>query len=270
MHNVLKPNRELSAQSPSQLTYKEKEVFRNNDVVFRQIDAHTWAGNGHLVANESLYLIEGNDRALLIDAGTRIEHLDKIVAGITKKPVTLIATHVHPDHTGDPVKYFPVMYLNPADTVSIPRIMPQYKGELRFLKDGEVIDLGGRKITVLFTPGHTPGSTIFMDNAAGYGFSGDAFGSTNLLLSMDFSTLLATCKKTDAYMTRHHIRFLYPGHYMGTNVETHQRIKDMITISQEMLSGKRKGNENPNGSMGLNRIVTDFGVRINYNERGVK
>ncbi|MDR0895792.1 MAG: MBL fold metallo-hydrolase [Prevotellaceae bacterium] len=251
-------------------SYQEKEVFRNDDVVFRQIDEHTWEGNGHLVSNESLYIIEGNDRAILLDAGTKIENLDKIVAGITKKPVILIATHVHPDHTGDPIKYFPVMYLNPADTVNIPRVMPQYKGELRFLTDGEVIDLGGRKITVLFTPGHTPGSTTFMDDAAGYGFSGDAFGSTNLLLSMDFSTLLATCKKTDDYMTRHRIRFLYPGHYHGVNPETHQRIKDMITISEEMLSGKRKGKENPGGMMGLNRIVTDFGVRINYSDQAVK
>ncbi|MDR0977114.1 MAG: MBL fold metallo-hydrolase [Prevotellaceae bacterium] len=266
-NDVVKP---APTEADEQSAYKEKEVFRNDDVVFRQIDEHTWEGNGHLVYNESLYIIEGNDRALLIDAGTRIKDLDKIVAGITKKPVTLMVTHVHGDHTGEAVNYFPVMYLNAADTAAIPRTMPGYKGELRYLRDGEVIDLGGRKITVLFTPGHTPGSVTFMDPAAGYGFSGDAFGSTNLLLSMDFSTLLATCRKVDDYMTRHHIRQLYPGHYHGNNPETLQRVKDMATISSEMLSGKRKGEPNPGGSMGLNRIVTDYGVRINYREDAVK
>ena len=86
-----------SAQNSFQAVYEEKVVYSGEDVVFRQIDEHTWEGNGHLMANESLYLIEGADRAILLDAGTKIADLDKIVAGITKKPVTFIATHVHPD-----------------------------------------------------------------------------------------------------------------------------------------------------------------------------
>jgi hypothetical protein len=55
-------------------------VYQDDHVVFRQLDEHTWIGNGHLVYNESLYLVEGNERALLIDAGTYIPDLDKIVA----------------------------------------------------------------------------------------------------------------------------------------------------------------------------------------------
>ena len=47
-----------------------KVVYQDDEVVFRQLDEHTWIGNGHRVYNESLYLVEGNDRALLIDAGT--------------------------------------------------------------------------------------------------------------------------------------------------------------------------------------------------------
>jgi hydroxyacylglutathione hydrolase len=41
-----------------------KEVFKNNDVVFHQLDEHTWVGSGHVMATESLYLLEGNDRTL--------------------------------------------------------------------------------------------------------------------------------------------------------------------------------------------------------------
>ncbi len=79
---------------------EEKEVLKNEDVIFHQIDEHTWFGTGHLMANESLYLVEGETKAILIDAGTKIKDLDKLVASITDKPVTLVATHVHPDHTG--------------------------------------------------------------------------------------------------------------------------------------------------------------------------
>ena len=83
-----------------QMRYAEPEVYSGPDVVIRRIDEHTWEGNGHLMSNETIYIIEGSERAILLDAGTKIDDLDKIVAGITDKPVTLIATHVHPDQIG--------------------------------------------------------------------------------------------------------------------------------------------------------------------------
>jgi hydroxyacylglutathione hydrolase len=247
------------------LQIEGKEVFKNDDVVFRQIDEHTWVGSGHMMANESLYLVEGNDKAVLIDAGTRIADLDKIVASITKKPIMLVATHLHPDHTGSAVNYFPEIYINEADAVSIPQFMPNYKGKVMYFKDGEIIDLGGRKLEIVFTPGHTPGSTTFIDKNAGYGFSGDSFGSGNLLLSGTFSTLIATCQKTSAMMEKYGIKHLYPGHYFGKNLETKQRVDDMITLSKDVLSGKVKGETGPRGM-----IISAYGVRINYSERSMK
>jgi len=259
-----------SLAQPVGVQIEGKEVFKNDDVVFRQIDDHTWVGSGHQMANESLYLVEGSNKAILIDAGTKITDLDKIVAAITKIPVTLVATHVHPDHTGSAVNYFPAIYINPADTVGIPQMMPDYKGEVKYLKDGEIIDLGGRTLEVVFTPAHTPGSTTFIDKNAGYGFSGDSFGSGNLLLSTDFSTLIATCEKTGKIMDKYGIKCLYPGHYFGKNAETRQRIADMITLSKDVLSGKVKGQENPRAMLGLNYVVNDYGVRINYGDKALK
>jgi hydroxyacylglutathione hydrolase len=252
------------------LQIEGKEVFKNDDVVFHQIDDHTWVGTGHLASNESLYLVEGNDKAVLLDAGTQITDLDKIVASITDKPVTLMATHVHPDHVGA-AKYFPEIYINPADTVGIPQMMADYTGEIKFLKDGEIIDLGGRQLQVVFTPAHTPGCTTFIDKSAGYGFSGDSFGSGNLLLfSGTFSELIATCEKMRAIMEKEGIEYLYPGHYNGRNPETKQRVSDMITLSKDVLSGKVKGEENTGNRFGLSLIVSDYGVRINYGEQSLK
>ena len=247
-----------------------KEVFKNDDVVFHQIDEHTWVGSGHVMASESLYLLEGSEKAVLVDAGTNIKDLDKIVASITTKPVMLVATHVHPDHTGASIEVFNEIYINEADTVNIPRMMPNYKGSIVYLKDGQIIDLGGRELEVVFTPGHTPGSTTFIDKAAGYGFSGDSFGSGNLLLGTNFSTLIATCEKMSAIMGKYGIKYLYPGHFFGKNTETKQRVDDMITLSNDVLSGKIKGEENPRGMMGLNLIVNEYGVRINYSSSSLK
>lgn len=246
-----------------------KEVFKNDDIVFHKIDEHTWVGTGHRLYNESIYLVEGNNKSVLIDAGTRVKDLDKILASLTSKPVMLVVTHIHGDHTGS-IDYFPEMYVNPADSVLIPQTVPDYKGKVKYLKDGEIIDLGGRKLEVVFTPGHTPGSTTFIDKAAGYGFSGDSFGSGNLLLTMSFSTLISTCEKTSAIMEKYGIKYFYPGHYSGNNLETKKRVDDMITLSRDVLSGKVKGKDNPTGMMGLNLLVNDYGVRINYTEKAIK
>ena len=239
--------------------YPEKFAYRDADIVFRQIDEHTWAGCGHLVYNESVYVVEGNDRALVIDAGTYMPNLDKAVAALTDKPVMMALTHGHGDHVGG-IVCFPEVWLNPADNGMI----RDYKGELKALEDGQTIDLGGRRIDVLYTPGHTSGSVTFFDKEHHYGFSGDAFGSTNLLLFTTFKELVNTCTRTAEYMQKNGITKLYPGHYGGTNPETLQRVLDEKKISQEVLSGKRKGN--PDTANGLNRSVHDFGVTIRYND----
>jgi hydroxyacylglutathione hydrolase len=258
----------LSAQGP--LLINGKEVFSNNDVVFHQLDDHTWVGSGNKMWHESLYLVEGKDKALLIDVGTDIKDLDKIVASITSKPVMVVATHVHPDHTGASINYFSEVYINPADTVLVPMFMKNYKGTVKFLKDGEILDLGERKIQVVYTPGHTPGSTTFIDKAAGYGFSGDSFGTGLLLLSVDFSTFIATCEKITSMMESCNLKYLYPGHFNDNNMETLPKIKDMCALSKDVLSGKVKGTVNTESKFGLKLKVSGKGYDINYNESAVK
>jgi hydroxyacylglutathione hydrolase len=46
------------------------------------------------------------------------------------------------------------------------------------------------------------------------------FGSGNLLLGMNFSTLKATYEKMNSVMQKYGVKYLYPGHYFGNNVET--------------------------------------------------
>jgi len=251
-------------------SYQETVVFSNEDIIIRQIDEHTWEGNGNLCFNESIYIVEGEEKALLIDVGTKIPDLDRIVAGITSKPVMVVATHVHPDHTGATVKLFPEIYINAADMVNVPTMMKGYRGEIKYLTDGQVIDLGGREIEVIFTPGHTPGSTTFFDKERHYGFSGDAFGSTNLLLTTNFSTLIATTNRIARYMEENGIEKLFPGHYHGDNPETLQRVRDLNYISEEVLAGRMTGETDP-ALLGLNTAVFYNGVTVRYmTPQGIK
>jgi Zn-dependent hydrolases, including glyoxylases len=245
--------------------YPEPFVYRDGEVVFRRIDDKTLEGNGFQVYNESVYLLEGEDRALLIDAGAWMPHLAETVAKLTDKPVTLVLTHGHGDHVGGVIG-FPECWIHPADTSMIGEGARHYGIKVNLLSEGEVIDLGGRQIEVLATPGHTSGSVTFFDKERGYGFSGDAFGSTNLLLfTNSFKTLVNTLDRTIAYMKANDIKILYPGHYHGDNPETMQRLLDEKRMSQEVLSGKRKGVKEDAGN-GLNSYIYENGAYIRYND----
>lgn len=253
----------------AQSVFKEPVVFKNNDVEIHQIDAHTWHGNGNLMYNESIYLIEGETKAILLDAGTRMPGLKKIVEDIVKKPVTLIATHVHPDHTGSAINEWDTLWINAADQVNIPAIMPDYKGTLMFLNDGQVFDLGGRTIEIVFTPGHTPGSTTFIDKEAHYGFSADAFGSGNLLVFTDLSTEVNSCERLLRFVKKYDLKYFYPGHYWGNNLETPERIANVGKICEGILDGSKKPNTEGNNPR-LPYIVDEFGVRINYGDAQIR
>ena len=247
-----------------------KVVYEDDEVVFRQLDEHTWIGNGHRTYNESLYLVEGNDRAVLIDAGTRVPGLDKIVAGITSKPVTMILTHGHGDHVGG-VGPFPEVWIGPADEQMLRNSQRRYQGQIKHLTDGETIDLGGRKLEVMFTPGHTFGSVTFFDKANHYGFSGDAFGSTNLLVFTYLSNVKASAAKVEKYMKDNDIRFLYPGHYSGDNLESPKRVTDIKNLCDDLLTGKRQGVKSDGNNGGNDMMAEGDGFRLTYSsQNGLK
>ena len=247
-----------------------KVVYEDDEVVFRQLDEHTWIGNGHRTYNESLYLVEGNDRAVLIDAGTRVPGLDKIVAGITSKPVTMILTHGHGDHVGG-VGPFPEVWIGPAVEQMLRNSQRRYQGQIKHLTDGETIDLGGRKLEVMFTPGHTSGSVTFFDKANHYGFSGDAFGSTNLLVFTYLSNVKASAAKVEKYMRDNDIRFLYPGHYSGDNLESPKRVTDIKNLCDDLLTGKRQGVKSDGNNGGNDMMAEGDGFRLTYSsQNGLK
>lgn len=238
-------------------------VYEGEDVVFRRIDDHLYVGSGHVMASETLYIVEGDKRAVLIDTGTRIPGLDKIVESITSKPYDVILTHVHPDHAGG-CGNFSEVWLAKADEASLPAMAPDFKGKVRYIKEGQKFDLGGRVLEVVCTPGHTAGSVTFMDKANHYGFSGDAFGNGNLLLTTDFSTIINTCRKTLKWMQDNDIYYLYNGHFMGSNHETTKRVYDLLRIAEDLLAGRVEGQKGPAGIGGLDHSYTRDGLRVNY------
>lgn len=243
-----------------------KLVYEGPDVVFHQINDHLWVGNGHLMYNESVYIVEGAQSALLIDTGTRIDHLDEIVAGITKKPVKCLLTHNHGDHAGS-VKWFDEIWVMRGEGVRTPN---GFTGKVNYIENHQIFDLGGIRIEAFFTPGHTTDSVTFINEAFHYAISGDAFGSTNLLMTQPLSTFIKTAKDTLQMMTDKQIYYMLPGHFDGENAETSKRVFDLLTVAEGVLAGKLVGVSSPGGLAGINRIYTYQGVRFNYNDKLLK
>lgn len=66
----------------------------------------------------------------------------------------------------------------------------------RLLRDGDEIDLGGRVLRVLHTPGHTPDSVCYLDVENGLLFGGDTFNTGPIYAHMPESDLEAFARST--------------------------------------------------------------------------
>ncbi|HOP10922.1 MAG TPA: MBL fold metallo-hydrolase [Oscillospiraceae bacterium] len=165
-----------------------------------RIDADTYIISEYRHWEEThCYLLNGTERSLLIDTGLGICDISEEVKKRTDQPVTAVATHIHWDHIGGH-RYYPDIYAHEAElnwlsgefplTMETIRDMVIDRCDLpdgydvngyeffqgtptRVLHDGDVIDLGGRVIRVLHTPGHSPGHMCFWEEARGYLFTGD-------------------------------------------------------------------------------------------------
>jgi hydroxyacylglutathione hydrolase len=123
------------------------------------------------------------EECVVIDPGYDAEGpLDAILEEHRLRPVAVLLTHGHVDHTwsvvpvcgakGVPALMHPAdrgMLVEPASAIGAPPGTPilgrldwAEPDDVRELKDGEVLDLAGVKLRVDETPGHTPGSITFL------------------------------------------------------------------------------------------------------------
>ena len=135
--------------------------------------------------NESMYLINGKDRSLLIDAGMEDESLKQFCDRLTDKGTICVLTHGHFDHIGK-CGEFDEVYIDYKD---LEMYRQQSRGSVSpvdnfVCKEADEVkkmennyDLGDRKIETIPLPGHTPGSVIFLDPLDRAIYCGDAVGS---------------------------------------------------------------------------------------------
>jgi hydroxyacylglutathione hydrolase len=189
-----------------------QSVFKNNDLEITKLGSKLWVVETS--DKTTMYIVEGSKKAMLIDTGTKCAKLNEVVRKITQKPLVVVITHMHGDHAGN-MDQFGEVYLHPADTVLLNQIKP-YHGKIHYVKDGEIFDLGGKKLEICHMPAHTPGSIVILERADGNCFSGDAFGSGQVWLQLrpyaPIKTYISSCRKMEKLMDEG-ITKIYCGHY---------------------------------------------------------
>lgn len=231
-------------------------------------------GEGVYAINEfgldTAFLVEGEREALLIDTGMGLASLRGIAEGLTMRPIRVALTHGHLDHCGG-WDEFDEVWLHPADKDAALAVtcearaasserMRGLEGDpdvwdydsgavrewksiprIRELSDGAVFDLGGRSVSTVWTPGHSPGSCCFIDDKSRILFSGDACNVSLMVTDCPVETALEGLLR----LSEHRVEFdrNFNGHLGYSSGLTHismpeSALDDCILAFRRILDGR--------------------------------
>lgn len=226
-------------------TYTVKKI---NDTTY-QIDE---------MGRDFCYLLLGSEKALLIDCSIGTGDLKALVESITSLPVTVAATHAHADHTGGAWQFGKV-YVHESECNLLFKLSncqlyrekvlskrmrkagisrKGYEGKIwdwKFVpfSDGFEIDLGGRTLKAFHTPGHSPGSCVWVDEKEKMMFTGDntmPFLLMTVYLAESLETWLVGAQKTLELSKTYQ-----PWSSHGEGLQTSEQIEHTITLVREIL-----------------------------------
>jgi hydroxyacylglutathione hydrolase len=251
----------------------------------KEVGPKIWQISDH--GSDNIYLVEGKKNAMLVDNGLGTADLASFVKTLTSKPLIVVITHGHPDHAGSDYQ-FEKVYIHPADaeaakTVNRPESRAAsaknmqagnapaenelYKGDifdtkLIPVKEGQEFNLGGRKLQVMETPGHTPGGICLLDIKNKILFTGD---NNNVLVWL----FLTNCKPLHEYLMTlekqlariSEFTTLMPGH--GAPIPS-DFINDQIECVKAILNGTCEAKDYKSFA-GNSKICTVGRASVAYN-----
>lgn len=215
--------------------------------------------------NDAMYLIEGEERALLIDTGMSDEPLLPVLKTLTDKRIDLALTHAHIDHMYRCAE-FSTVYLHENDIddwgKGLGRTMllgePLFKVRHKKynvhsfmpLYDDSEIDLGGLTIRIVRLSGHTKGSVLFIDDRHKAVLCGDAVGSgTGVWMFLPYCTDISTYHN-ELVRAEKSLADAADYTYYGGHIEqdcgkyafplSYETVSDMRVLCEKVLNGTVK------------------------------
>ena len=192
---------------------KEEYGAMNQSLVFKTEKVTERITRIYAFATELMYLVEGTEKAVLIDTGSGIGSLKACVEQLTDKPVIVLVTHGHVDHAMGAAE-FENVYMSHEDdyiyekhgtdafrrscfsTVTPPfeageeDLIPTMElSEIKNLTEGDRFDLGGISVEIYACPGHTRGSVVMLIPEERLLITGDACNLFTFVYD-DYSTTI--------------------------------------------------------------------------------
>lgn len=188
---------------------------------------------------ENTYLLYNEQKdCIIIDPGCYYdEEREELASFIKSKALTpklLLNTHCHLDHVfGNKwiaekyglklhlhEKEKPVLDYAPASGLMWNLPFDNYKGDLLYLRENDIVSLGEDSLEVFFTPGHSPGSIVFYCKQQQFVIGGDvlfrmSIGRTDLP-GGDHNELLNSIRTKLFVLPDETI--VYPGHGEHTTI----------------------------------------------------
>jgi glyoxylase-like metal-dependent hydrolase (beta-lactamase superfamily II) len=167
------------------------------------IDDRTYAISEPKYWQENVsYLLIGTQRALLFDTGPGLYSIRAAVSALTPLPIMVIPSHLHFDHVGDLGEFEDVRLLDkPVYRAQVhdgyfvePPLQYMLRTSFKYrvhgwIKDGELLDLGGRSVQVISTPGHTKDSVSLIEAGRRRMYTGDLVNRAIVLCAVPGSDI---------------------------------------------------------------------------------
>jgi hypothetical protein len=151
---------------------------------------------------------------------------------------------------------------------------PEAVPEFLPLEDGQVFDLGGRKVEVIHTPGHTEGEVVFLDPSTRILFSGDACNINLGIMATSMNTALKGLLKVKARESEFDRNW---NSHIGYGSDTTNRsmppevLDECIYIMRSIIAGTAevKVSENSSFKMPPRSYVTYGHTRISFDPKRI-
>ena len=214
-----------------------------------QIDEATWRFEDGAVR---FFLLEGAERALLIDSGMNCPDAKAQAQAVTRLPLQLLNTHGDPDHTSGNTA-FGSFLMGGAEHAYYRSFC--LEGRLEPVREGDVIDLGGRPLEIFEIPGHTPGSIAILDVNRRILYAGDTVQDGTIFMfgeGRDMRRYRDSLLKLQTLADRFDV--IHPSH--GTIPVGTDLIGKLIDGAEQIIAGTATGR--PVEALGIKALLVEF------------